>query len=342
MIFRTPDYYRKFRCTADKCHDSCCIGWEIDIDSETAEYYCSIGGDFGKRLSENISGGCFVLDSNDRCPFLNSCNLCDIYIEFGEEHLSQICTDHPRYYEWFDGLKEGGIGMCCEAAAKLILSEDFAAVESEIPDEESNGCDDELFSLLMTAREKIISIFSNNRIDDAICKIIDFADKLQYNIDNGEYSLPEYEAAAYDENVDMCEVIHYYTQLEPIDDDWIPYLEKCMQTDCKGALLSCEHEEYLQRIAVYFIFRYFMKGVFDGEIISRVKLMAVSTAVIAYLWRCRIAEYGSCDFEECCEIARKYSKEIEYCEENTENLADAFYTEKIFSDSSICKYIMLK
>ena len=35
MIFRTPDFYRDFHCIADRCSDSCCIGWEIDIDPDT-------------------------------------------------------------------------------------------------------------------------------------------------------------------------------------------------------------------------------------------------------------------------------------------------------------------
>ena len=30
-----PDYYKDFQCIADKCKDSCCIGWEIMIDSKS-------------------------------------------------------------------------------------------------------------------------------------------------------------------------------------------------------------------------------------------------------------------------------------------------------------------
>ena len=95
MIFRTPGYYGKFRCIADKCTDNCCIGWEIDIDSETMDYYSSVGGSFGGRLKNSIKDGSFVLTEGERCPFLNSRNLCDIYTELGEAHLCQICTDHP-------------------------------------------------------------------------------------------------------------------------------------------------------------------------------------------------------------------------------------------------------
>ena len=37
MEIRVPHYYRKFRCTADKCPDTCCAGWQIVIDEETLE-----------------------------------------------------------------------------------------------------------------------------------------------------------------------------------------------------------------------------------------------------------------------------------------------------------------
>ena len=50
-----PNYYHKFKCIADQCQHSCCIGWEIDIDNKTLEYYKSVQGDMGKRLSDNIA-----------------------------------------------------------------------------------------------------------------------------------------------------------------------------------------------------------------------------------------------------------------------------------------------
>ena len=39
MIMLVPNYYKDFLCIADKCRHSCCIGWEIDIDEETLEFY---------------------------------------------------------------------------------------------------------------------------------------------------------------------------------------------------------------------------------------------------------------------------------------------------------------
>ena len=84
MEIYAPDYYGDFVCIADKCRHSCCIGWEIDIDDNTLDYYSSVEGAFGTRLRENISQGDnphFILGSDERCPFLNQSNLCDIYTE---------------------------------------------------------------------------------------------------------------------------------------------------------------------------------------------------------------------------------------------------------------------
>lgn len=52
MILRVPEYYEKFSCIASRCKDSCCAGWEIDIDEDSYAYYNSVEGKFGKRLKE--------------------------------------------------------------------------------------------------------------------------------------------------------------------------------------------------------------------------------------------------------------------------------------------------
>ncbi|MBR4096569.1 MAG: flagellin lysine-N-methylase, partial [Oscillospiraceae bacterium] len=104
MILRMPEYYKNFTCTADRCSDNCCIGWEIDIDSNTAAYYDSVTDDFGTKLRKNISKTnpkSFILSENERCPFLNDRNLCEIILTLGGDKLCNICTEHPRYYEWF-------------------------------------------------------------------------------------------------------------------------------------------------------------------------------------------------------------------------------------------------
>ena len=86
MKLRIPSYYEKFSCIADRCKDSCCIGWEIDIDEDTYSYYHEMPGEFGDRLRNHMvtdSDGTnhFVLEKNGYCPFLNEQKLCDICIQ---------------------------------------------------------------------------------------------------------------------------------------------------------------------------------------------------------------------------------------------------------------------
>ena len=49
-----PIYYRDFSCIADKCKNSCCIGWEIDIDEDTKELYESLEGGYAEKIKESI------------------------------------------------------------------------------------------------------------------------------------------------------------------------------------------------------------------------------------------------------------------------------------------------
>jgi len=140
MLLIIPNYYRKFQCIADKCKDSCCVGWEIDIDEETYEFYSEVQGDFGKRLKENIKVGkediCFILNG-ERCPFLNDKNLCDIYTELGDTSLCEVCMEYPRFTIEYGNFREKCLGLSCEAAGELIFAEEAPVTFEyiEIPEE---------------------------------------------------------------------------------------------------------------------------------------------------------------------------------------------------------------
>ncbi len=140
MFIIKPDFYDDFKCIAGECTDSCCIGWEIDVDDMAFEKYNKINTPFGDKIRSQITKSedgisCFKLSENERCPFLNENNLCDIIINCGEESLCDICREHPRFYEWFPGVTECGLGLCCEEVCRILL-------ESEGPfslTEESDG-----------------------------------------------------------------------------------------------------------------------------------------------------------------------------------------------------------
>lgn len=134
MKIFAPSYYNKFKCISDKCKNNCCIGWEIDIDENALSFYKT-----DKSLMKGISltpTPHFILTEKDRCPFLNDNNLCCIIEKYGEEKLCQICSDHPRFRNFFDSRTEIGLGLTCEAAAKLILDNDFSLIKIDDDNEE--------------------------------------------------------------------------------------------------------------------------------------------------------------------------------------------------------------
>ena len=194
MRFRVPGYYKQFTCIADRCIDNCCFGgWQIDIDKETIDFYDTVQGDFGDRLKKYVDkeAGCFTLN-NGQCPFLLENNLCEIYKELGPEHMGLVCTQFPRFTEYYGNIKETGIGMACEEAARIILNDStpFILEETDIDEEEIWGeYDSSLGQSLFILRDKIMSMLDDTSLSlsDKLCVILDKCDYLQNLINNNNY-----------------------------------------------------------------------------------------------------------------------------------------------------------
>lgn len=124
MLF-APDYYKSFKCIADKCTDSCCIGWEIDVDCATVEKYRALGTE-GEEILSKVDLSCdtpyIMLDERERCPFLDERGLCRIISRYGDSYIPDICKNHPRYFNSVSESVECGLGLACPEAARIILS----------------------------------------------------------------------------------------------------------------------------------------------------------------------------------------------------------------------------
>lgn len=120
-----PDFYDNFSCIASACRHSCCRGWEIDIDPDTAGYYEEFPGDFGDEIRRNIfydEEGCHFKLIEENCPFLDKDGLCRMIKTQGEDVLCDICALHPRFYFDLSHQEFEGLGLCCEAVCSLLLS----------------------------------------------------------------------------------------------------------------------------------------------------------------------------------------------------------------------------
>ncbi len=128
MLSIFPKFYKNFLCKADKCKHSCCKGWEIDIDEETAGKYLAMTGELGAEIRQNIGKNedsyFFKLTEDERCPFLQKNGLCKIILNIGEENICEICTMHPRFFTMIDDVELCGVGLSCEKTCELLLGDE--------------------------------------------------------------------------------------------------------------------------------------------------------------------------------------------------------------------------
>lgn len=364
MRLRKPDYYERFRCIAGACSDSYCIGWEIDIDEKQKEVYrqlCDSSNVLGERMKSCVDWeeGHFILQGKEeRCPFLNHEHLCDLILAWGEDALCDICREHPRFYDWFDDLTEAGLGLCCEAAGRLILEheEPVRFVEEELCGDAAGNTGEADFSSLFAARETAIQILQNRtcsiwkRLDiylgfiEMLQEAMDFGGLEEVEAKNSDFVFPELVPIGersecfirgsrivpelYRRLLVLCR------RLEAIDEAWektLDELETFLKeqpfTELEMAMLeeNLEHAYEYEHLAVYFVYRYFMKCREDGDFYSRGCLTVFCLLLIRLLDVRTFAAKGAVTMEDRMQNAKCVSKEIEYSEENLERLADAFW-----------------
>ncbi|WP_296785292.1 flagellin lysine-N-methylase [Selenomonas sp.] len=127
MITFYPDFYEKFTCKAAACQHSCCKGWEIDIDAQTAARYQQLPDALGAEIRQNIvrCDGLwqFRLNQDGCCPFLQADGLCRLIRKAGESILCDICANHPRFFVTAGAFELAGVGLSCEKSCELLLAD---------------------------------------------------------------------------------------------------------------------------------------------------------------------------------------------------------------------------
>ena len=122
----------------------------------------------------------------------------------------------------------------------------------------------------------------------------------------------------------LDDALRYFWQSE---EDEELYLEKHREFN-----KYYEESNYkFENILVYFVYRYFMKAVFDYDVVAKIKTAIVSYLMIKELIVVRFIENYEITDEDIVDIAHTYSKDIEHLEENIEKLAEFFETNNIFN-----------
>ena len=158
-----PKYFDAFKCVADRCPDTCCAGWDVEIDDASAENYKNESGGlkqyFDRHLTTDEDGYIFSLE-NGRCPLLSENNLCRIQLEKGEAALCDTCRLFPRYFDDYGEIRETGLGLGCPEAAKILLSP-----ETDVSLDRTVESPDRIYNLLTEKREEFFAILDNESFD---------------------------------------------------------------------------------------------------------------------------------------------------------------------------------
>lgn len=306
MKLIAPSYYPAFRCIADRCRHSCCVGWEIDVDEDALHRYEQLPGALGDRLRAAIdrSGDTphFRLDAQERCPFLNERGLCDLICALGEDSLCQICADHPRFRNYFADRTEIGLGLCCEEAARLMLSQQektsLITLENDgagepLPEEEA---------LVLQQRDALIAMAQDRRIPmgERVARLAELC---------GAETLAQ----------DLPRWADFLLTLERLDEHWADELALLRDTPAPEAEFSAEEAIHFEQLLVYFLYRHIPGAVDDGDMQGRLALCLLSWQVIERLFRL----HPDHTLPALAETARLYSSEIEYSDDNLSALLDA-------------------
>lgn len=295
-----PSYYNDFSCLAGECPDSCCKKWEIVIDNDTLTKYNEIHSEFGEKIRSEIikdEEGDFCFSLRDgRCPFLNADNLCDIHIKLGEDYTSEVCRNHPRFIEEYDGFTEISLSLSCPEANRIILSYD----EALYPTPEYIG-EDDVLSLLVSSREKLLS--SDCDFSSHIKLLLDTAADDSLDID-----LVYIENHA-EINVSFLKSLASFLleKSEILTKEWKAYLKEAESvniTDKEFKGFCKINDKALIKICRYYIYRYYLKAVNDLDVYSRALFIAAACFFSAFI-AC------SCNVT-LSEAARLFSKETEH------------------------------
>lgn len=229
----------------------------------------------------------------------------------------------------------------------------------------------------MPARQIIFDILQNRSLllKERLALVLGFACDIQneiddFNFDNikvlrNKYSneefqkeflceLNEYKGRKQEKYDTIFKYINTYTEIEHLDSNWPHILEDMKNEFYVNNNIDFyfeAHEKFneyykdktyeFEHLLVYFIFRYFMKSLFDDDVYSKVKL-----AIISYLMikEADVIKYIQNDynfnFETQVDVMHMYSKEVEHSENNILDFYYMFENEEIFDFDTFITLIM--
>lgn len=321
-----PEYYRRFRCIAGACPDSCCKEWAVDVDPDAAAFYRELPGDLGDELRavlQDTDDGTIMTIRDGRCPMWRQDGLCKIQAQLGHDALCKTCREFPRLRHDYGDFVELGLELSCPEAAKLILkSDDFAPLRQIQPGGEIPEYDPEIMDILRTSRAEMLTFLESKdySLPQRLAIILLHSHSLQAQLDGADALSfdPEVcltEAKRYAAKGDIAAVFSFYAGLEILTETWRDRLQQAPADICWS--------NELRALVRYGIQRYWLQAVSDYDLVCRVKLILSACLLVGAMGGDPI------------ETAQLYSKEIENDPDNIEAILDGAYTSPALTDANL-------
>lgn len=350
-----PDYYRQFKCIAGECTDTCCAGWDVDVDSDSYEYYKKVGGAIGNKLEKVMrpkkdEEGCtFELTSDMRCPFLDERNLCELIINLGEDSICETCTDFPRFKNEYGATREIGIAPSCPVVADMFVSNGPGKLEEEITDEmvsSFNDIDPEWYMEVRAFRDRAFKVINDKSLG-GVKERLKIIYKDAYELEHGEPFNGT--KSLLDEAVDVRKLTEPFEGYEVINKDWyreIGVLDKYYEEERNKITLSKDVYDLLgdssyafENLIFYYLFRFVMDSVYDDNLLINVKKAVVACVICEEICNAHISLEGDITKEQVSDIFHLYSRQFEHSYVNYEYRTEQFASSEIYSDDTIMKLL---
>ena len=324
MLVRYPAYYETFSCIADRCPDSCCHEWEVQVDADAAERYRAMEGPLGDALRAHLyeeDGECYLRNVDGRCPMWREDGLCRIQAERGHEALCTVCRQFPRLRHDYGDFLELGLELSCPEAARIILDSPLTWTEREALGGEEPEYDAELMAILAESRPQALALLENEArsVPERLRLLLMYGHHVQAAIDGADLlpfdpNAALREAAQFAGPGDAAALAEYHLGLDLLTERWRERL---------NALAAPRWEEGLCRIAQYGVCRHWFQAVSDWDLSCRVKLILSGCALVARLPG------------PLADRAQLWSKEIENSAQNLDALLDGAYTAPALTDANL-------
>jgi lysine-N-methylase len=237
--------------------------------------------------------------------------------------LSVTCREHPRFWEEYGDLQETCLAISCPEAARLLLEGpvELQVQKTEEPGVEDWDLDEELLDLLLAFREDLFAIAQSDLpLEERFLKIEAQAEDFQAQLDGiparrdpgrsfgGTGFLRAMSGMEFTDG-------RLPALLSQVPEDYFP--SKKYRILYKGYAAEAQH------LLTYFLYRYVLRAVWDGQVLEKVRFCTAAVEAIFALGAGMPGDFR----DDLLEAAIRFGREVEHSDENLRLLYDWVCTE---------------